>query len=70
MLFQISNLFCFEHILLISPKGLGTSSNNLLCVMTTDIYSNLFFKKLPYGEMVYTLFMSYMARDTILINIH
>ena len=24
----------------------------------------------PYGEMVYTLFMSYMARDNILINIH
>ena len=23
-----------------------------------------------YGEMVYTLFMSYMARDNILINIH
>ena len=24
----------------------------------------------PYGEMVYTLFISYMARDNILINIH
>ena len=29
-----------------------------------------YISKTSYGEMVYTLFMSYMARDNILINIH
>ena len=29
--------FCFEHILLISSKGLGTSSNNLLVLYDDDV---------------------------------
>ena len=35
-------LFCFEHILLISSKGLGTSSNNLLVPLLVALEKKIF----------------------------